>query len=121
LKAKALILAALLSTLLASGCSSWHFPGVHRITIQQGNVITQQMVDKLRPGMTRSQVKYVLGNPLISDPLNINKWNYYYSNKTAHDEQVNRLLYIYFVDNRLSYFSGHYLPQANVDQPSPTT
>ena len=53
-----------------AGCSTFRFPGVHRITVQQGNVITQQMVDKLKPGMTKSQVRFVLGNAVIDDQLN---------------------------------------------------
>ena len=44
-----------------AGCS---FPGVYKIDIQQGNVVTQDMIDQLRPGMTRRQVRFIMGNPL---------------------------------------------------------
>ena len=73
-----IILTTILLVFLA-GCSTFKFPGVHRITIQQGNVISQAMIDKLRPGMTRSQVRFVLGNPVVSDSLNQDQWDYVYS------------------------------------------
>ena len=44
-------------------------PGVHRFPIQQGNIVTQDMIDQLQPGMTRAQVRYVLGTPMIADTL----------------------------------------------------
>jgi len=66
-----LLLAALVA--LLSGCLS-----VYHLEVQQGNVVTQEMIDKLKPGMTRSQVRYVLGTPLIVDPFHPDRWDYYY-------------------------------------------
>ncbi|MGE5241788.1 MAG: outer membrane protein assembly factor BamE [Bacteroidota bacterium] len=66
-----LLLAAL--TTLLSGCLS-----VYHLEVQQGNVVTQEMVDKLKPGMTRNQVRYVLGTPLVIDPFHPDRWDYYY-------------------------------------------
>jgi len=54
---------------------------VHKLDIQQGNVVTQEMVDKLRPGMTRAQVRYVLGTPLVTDSFHQDRWDYFYSYK----------------------------------------
>ena len=75
------VLAALLS-----GCLS-----VYKAEIQQGNVVTQDMVDKLKPGMTRSQVKFVLGTPLVTDMFHPARWDYYYylrpSNETTGETQ----------------------------------
>ena len=63
--------------LLLAGCSS--IPSLlYKIEIQQGNVITQEMVDKLKPGMTRSQVRFALGSPMISDAFHDNRWDYIY-------------------------------------------
>jgi len=77
--------AAILAFLL-SGCLS-----VYKLEVQQGNVITQEMIDKLRPGMTPSQVRFVMGTPLITDPFHPNRWDYYYylrrSNETAGESQ----------------------------------
>jgi outer membrane protein assembly factor BamE len=50
----------------------------HKIDIQQGNAITQEMVDKLKPGMTQSQVRFILGTPLVQDPFHPNRWDYFY-------------------------------------------
>ena len=62
--------------LALAGCS---FPGVYKIDIQQGNVVTQDMIDQLRPGMTRRQVRFIMGNPLLVDTFHANRWDYLYS------------------------------------------
>ncbi len=93
-----------------SACSTLRFPGVHRITIQQGNVVTQQMIDRLKPGMTKSQVKFVLGNAVIDDPLEANRWDYIYTIQPPSGELIRKLLTVYFVEERLSYFVGDFLP-----------
>ncbi|MEQ8954529.1 MAG: outer membrane protein assembly factor BamE, partial [Gammaproteobacteria bacterium] len=62
------ILLALALALVLHGCNdvaSLEFPGVYKISIVQGNVITQEMVDQLRPGMTKRQVMFVMGSPLV--------------------------------------------------------
>ncbi len=64
---------------LIPGCSTYEFPGVHRITIQQGNVVTQAMINKLKPGMTKRQVQFVLGNPVVDDDLDKDRWDYIYT------------------------------------------
>ena len=99
---------------LASGCSSFRFPGVHRIAIQQGNVITQTMIDKLKPGMSKSQVRFVLGNPVIDDPLNRSRWDYIYSMQVAGSDRITRELHLHFIDERLSYFEGDFIPTTGI-------
>lgn len=99
-----------LVVLLISSCSTFRFPGVHRITVQQGNVVTQQMVDKLKPGMTRRQVQFVLGNPVINDQLDADRWDYVYTIEIPGLEKIHRTLQVYFIDERLSYFEGDYAP-----------
>ena len=91
-------------------CSTFRFPGVHRITVQQGNVITQQMIDKLRPGMTKSQVKFVLGNAVIDHGLENERWDYVYTIQIAGGNTIRKVLALYFVEDRLSYFSGDFVP-----------
>jgi outer membrane protein assembly factor BamE len=93
-----------------SACSTFRFPGVHRINIQQGNVVTQQMIDKLRPGMTRSQVRFVLGNAVIDDSLDQDRWDYVYSIQLANGTRIRKVLAVYFVEDRLSYFVGDFVP-----------
>ncbi|MCE9639672.1 MAG: outer membrane protein assembly factor BamE, partial [Betaproteobacteria bacterium] len=50
----------------------------YKIDIQQGNVVTQEMVDKLKAGQTRSQVRFVLGSPLVADMFHDDRWDYIY-------------------------------------------
>jgi outer membrane protein assembly factor BamE len=105
-----------LLVLLAGGlsaCSTSNFPGVHRLTIQQGNVITQSMIDKLKPGMTKSQVRYVLGNAVVDDSLVMNRWDYVYTVQIPGRPLVQKKLQIFFVEDRLSYFEGDWIPTDN--------
>lgn len=64
---------AFVASVLASACI-----GSYKPEIQQGNVITQDMIDKLKAGMTKSQVRFVLGTPLIVDPFHPERWDYVY-------------------------------------------
>jgi len=80
------MLFAAIIALLLSGCLS-----VYKVEVQQGNVVTQEMIDKLKPGMTPSQVRFVMGTPLIVDPFHQDRWDYYYylrrSNETSGESQ----------------------------------
>ncbi|MDG1230893.1 MAG: outer membrane protein assembly factor BamE [Pseudomonadales bacterium] len=98
-----------------TACSTFRFPGVHRITIQQGNVVTQQMVDRLKPAMTKSQVTFVLGNPVIDDPLEANRWDYVYSIQLPNGNVIRKVLSVFFIDERLSYFMGDFIPTDEYD------
>ena len=76
----ALWLAAPLALLLAS-CKSVDMPKVpgitpYRMVIQQGNFISQEMVSQLKPGMTREQVRFILGTPLVTDIFHADRWDY---------------------------------------------
>jgi outer membrane protein assembly factor BamE len=101
-----------LIVIFVSACSSFRFPGVHKITIQQGNVITQTMVDQLRPGMTKNQVRYILGNAIIDDSLDINRWDYVYTLQIAGQKPLPRYMSLFFVDEKLSHFEGDYVPSS---------
>ena len=109
-KVLTLISIPILVGVLISGCSTYRFPGVHRITIQQGNVVTQTMIDKLKPGMTKSQVHYVLGTTVIKDPLNSTRWDYIYTIQIPGNDEIQKKLQIHFVDGRLSHFDGDFEP-----------
>lgn len=95
----ALIVGALLAT---SGCKNIF--RAYRIDIVQGQAITQEQVDQLRPGMTPAQVRYILGTPLVTDTLNPSRWDYAYRfipgtySKTAGLDKVpHRRLSVFFV------------------------
>ena len=65
--------------MLVFGCSTNEFPFVYKINVQQGNIVTQEMLDKVRLGMTPTQVLYIMGSPLLPDTFEKNRWTYIYS------------------------------------------
>ena len=88
--------------LLLTGCA---FPGVYRIDIPQGNVITQEMVDQLRPGLTKRQVTFILGTPLIRDTFDQDRWDYLYSFQPGGGERVQERITVFFDENgELTHF-----------------
>ena len=105
----ALATGLLLSTALIAGCANStdggskliSFPGAYKIDIQQGNVITQSMIDQLKPGMTRTQVQYIMGTPLLQDTFGRNRWDYLYSNQPGDKPREQRTVTLYFHNDRL--------------------
>ncbi len=91
-----------------SGCT--FFPEVHKIDIQQGNRISQAMVDKLKPGMNRNQVRYLMGSPLLTDTFSQDRWDYLYSLKPGKQAQVQQRLTLFFENDQLTHFSGDLRP-----------
>lgn len=92
--------------LFLSGCTKDKIPGVYRINIQQGNDITQDMVSQLKPGMTKNQVAYVMGTPLIIDTFHPNRWDYIYSFRPGNGDREQRRITVYFKGETLDYLSG---------------
>ncbi len=109
------IIFTLILVVAISGCSTFRFPGVHRVSIQQGNVVSQQMIDKLRPGMTKGQVRFILGNPVIDDPLDRDRWDYAFTIQIGGGKMSKRKLALFFLADRLSYFEGNYVPSELAD------
>lgn len=92
---------------------------VYKLDIQQGNVVTQEMVDKLRPGMTRAQVRYVLGTPLVTDPFHKERWDYFYSFKTGVDGIAEtRRLALHFQGDTLQNIQGDVATRPVADKPA---
>lgn len=85
----------LLTFLLLASCS--YLPHViYRIDVQQGNVVTDEMLEKLKPGMTKSQVLFVLGSPLIIDAFRDNRWDYVYLFREKGDLVEQKRLTLFF-------------------------
>ena len=104
-------LACLALTLTACGnVSTLDFPGVYKIGIPQGNIITQEMVDQLRPGMTKRQVIFVMGTPLVRDPFNQDRWDYIYSFQPGGGERGQESISVFFEDDALMRFAGDFTP-----------
>ncbi len=90
-------------------------PAVYRINIQQGNVITQEMVDQLHPGMDTRQVKFLLGSPLLIDPFHSNRWDYLYTLSIAGKPPTKERLTLYFMKDKLVNLSGSFKPSNNFE------
>jgi len=87
-------------------------PRVYKLSVQQGNVITQEMVDRLEPGMSRSQVEYVMGRAVLNDPFNGNEWVYLYSIEIPdYFTQVVKMV-LTFDGDTLVTISGDYIPKS---------
>jgi outer membrane protein assembly factor BamE len=83
-------------TLMASGC-------VYRINIQQGNFLNQSAVDTVKEGMTRSQVRYLLGTPMVADSFNKERWDYIYYLKKGRTRHVDsRRVTVYFDGDKVA-------------------
>ncbi|MEB0040683.1 MULTISPECIES: outer membrane protein assembly factor BamE [unclassified Pseudomonas] len=97
-----------------AGCS---IPGVYKIDIQQGNVVTQDMIDQLRPGMTRRQVRFIMGNPLLTDTFHTDRWDYLYSLQPGGGErQQERMTLIFNANDQLASLSGDFKPGVSRDE-----
>lgn len=97
-----------------AGCS---FPGVYKIDIQQGNVVTQDMIDQLRPGMTQRQVRFIMGNPLITDTFHARRWDYLYSIQPGGGtRQQERVSLMFDGNDQLIGLAGDFMPGVSRDE-----
>ena len=78
----------------------------YRIDIRQGNYVTQEMVAQLKPGMSRDQVRFILGTPLVADIFHADRWDYIYSFRPGRGEGQLRRFAVFFEDNRLVRVAG---------------
>ncbi len=95
-------------SLLAACSSPASYINAYKIDVQQGNVLTQEMVAQLKPGQTREQVRYILGTPLLTDIFHQQRWDYVYSYRNGRTGVVEtRQFSVYFdQDNRLVKATG---------------
>lgn len=80
---------------VVSGCS---YVGVYKRDIPQGNLVTQEMVSQLQPGMTQEQVTYVMGRPLLEAPFDSRQWDYVYRLDKAYSGVEQRRVTLTFDD-----------------------
>ena len=102
---RALVAVLGVATLLTA-CSVPEIPGIHRLDIQQGNVVTQDMLARLEPGMTKRRVRFVLGTPLIADAFRTDRWDYVYTFKTGTNRAMQRTISVFFDNDRLTRLEG---------------
>ena len=77
-------------SLLAACSSPLSYVNAYKIDVQQGNVLTQEMVGQLRQGQTREQVRFILGTPLLADIFHQQRWDYVYSFRNGEDVRRHR-------------------------------
>ncbi|MGE5152804.1 MAG: outer membrane protein assembly factor BamE [Bdellovibrio bacteriovorus] len=88
-------------------------PFVYKMTVQQGNILTEEMVDQLQLGMTKRQVRYLLGTPLLTDFFNTDRWDYTYTIRRGHQEMEIKTLTLHFEDDALARIEGDLRPNPN--------
>jgi outer membrane protein assembly factor BamE len=111
--------AAVLACALAGGCGFVpRIPGItpYRIDIQQGNYISQEMVAQLKPGMTKEQVRFILGTPLVTDIFHSDRWDYVYWRETPRGERERRNLTVLFEQGQLARVDGDIVPSGGQTQ-----
>jgi outer membrane protein assembly factor BamE len=90
-------------TLIIAVSLTWSVGCVYVAPISQGNVLDQEDIDQLETGMTRSQVRFLLGTPMIDDPFHADRWDYvYYLKVGRRDASFKRWISVVFENDRVS-------------------
>jgi len=109
---------ATIAVLFLASCSSGGLPVLdlkpYRMEIQQGNFVSQEAVSKLRPGMTKEQVRFVLGTPLLTDIFHADRWDYVYRRQKANSNVLeHRRIAVFFEDGKLTRVEGDVTPASS--------
>lgn len=103
-----LLFPACLLCALLSACS---FPGVYKINVQQGNIVTEEMLGQLKPGMTKRQVHFVLGNPVLTNVFDREAETYLYTYQQAGGETQQQKILVYYKDELFDRYEGTVLEE----------
>ena len=97
-----------------AGCSNW----VYKYDIMQGNFLNQDDVDKLRVQMTKEQVEYVLGSPVVQNPFKADSWHYIYTKRSGKTDKTSRKeLIVKFQNGQLVEVDGDFEKPKDFDTP----
>ncbi|MBX7134802.1 MAG: outer membrane protein assembly factor BamE, partial [Fimbriimonadaceae bacterium] len=113
---------SLLTGIALAGCSST--PDVasyltpYKIDVRQGNFVSQEMVAQLRPGLSRDQVRFILGSPLVVDAFHTDRWDYVYRFQPGRGEAQQRRLAVYFEDGKLARVDGDVVAEDGARAPA---
>jgi len=102
------LFALALTLTLLQACA---FPGVFKINVQQGNIINQKMLDTLKVGMTKKQVHFVLGKPVLENLFNPSLENYVYSYQKAGGDIHQQTIKIYYENKLYTHYTGELLAE----------
>ena len=95
-------------TLGLGGCTSWIKP--YRSEVQQGNFVSREMVAMLKTGMTRDQVRFTLGSPMVTPLFRADQWDYVFYLRKTSGELVERRLSLVFENDQLARWTGDEMP-----------
>ena len=112
------LLISVLLVALVAGCSSMKL-GPHRIDVQQGNALDQENVSRLKPGLNRSQVRFLLGTPLVVDPFRGDRWDYVYVYYKAGKLAEQKRIALFFDGDTLARIEGDVPQEVAEAQPAP--
>jgi len=110
----------LIATLLLAGCNNIPILPIltpYKIDIQQGNYVTQDMIAKLKPGMSRSQVRFALGTPLVVDPFRTDRWDYAYMLLKGGELVEQRTVTVMFNGDQMDRIVGDVVAGTNITVP----
>ena len=114
--------AAIAVALAAGGCSTinTYVPateqfGVFKLDINQGNHLSQDMVDRLKVGQSRAQVRATLGTPLVTSAFRDNRWDYVYMFVRQGNVREERRFAVFFVDDKLARWEGDEMPPSAME------
>ena len=112
---KLLIFFSLIASQSLVSCSYvlHHLPGVYKIDVQQGNIIDQSMINQLKPGMTKKQVLYILGSPMLDNVFHKNRWDYIYINQPSGEDKVQQEFSLFFDKDKVVGIQGDFRPNSN--------
>ena len=101
---RATILTILLGIATLGGCV---FPGVHKLNVQQGNIVTADMLEQLKPGMTQRQVEFVMGTPVMRNPFESRRWDYLYTLEQRDVVTKEYRIQVFFdAEGRYTHYTG---------------
>jgi outer membrane protein assembly factor BamE len=103
---------AIVASLSLSACTTilTNLPGVYTVDVQQGNMIDQDMVNQLRPNMTKRQVLYIMGSPMLTDYFHQNRWDFIYSTQLNGGERQQKRISLFFENDQVVGIQGDFRP-----------
>lgn len=99
-------------TLTACSMVLDNLPGVYTLDIQQGNMVDQDMIDQLKPNMTKKQVLYIMGSPMLVDVFHQKRWDYLYSKQVSGEAREQKRISLYFNGDILTGIQGDFRPDS---------
>ena len=91
-----------------SGCGVPRIPGItpYKPEIQQGNYLSQEAIAQVKPGMSKEQVRFLLGTPLLTDIFHAERWDYVYWREDVRGKREERRMALFFADGKLDRIVG---------------